>query len=853
MDLFPRAGAEDKAQWILDWDFGVRICRSAKLLLHSDPSAAYVRDQDENITLLHNATLGGVTRERIAKTILSHCPDCCELVDRRGRNALRYAVESKSITGLRAFLRNPFISNLINQKDDEGNTPLHLLTTVGFGPGLFLVQPLVDKMAVNSQEMPDLVLSPLLEVIFDRVASPVLQRLGDSWDLKDNLKKLQHVLLMVQAILEDAEQQQLTRKGVKIGLSRLQDAAYDAEDLLDDFAAKAVVIDSGKSSISISINAGKVRKTLQDLELTAIEGLSLNLKEGSIMNRSYNERETSSFIVESQICGREKDRENIVKLLLSCEATQEGNVIAIPIIGIGGTGKTTLAQLAYNDERMTQHFDVKIWVFVSENFNSKRIMKEVLESSMNGTDEWDKKRLIFSGGVGWKQNNTEDQDEWDKQRLIFSGGVAGSKIIITSHNKKFGMATSISKRRRREVSKSFAHWNANCPKMWRSAISSKKPGKPNALQKSEREWLLVKSSDLWNLITSHGGILPSLMLSYHHLPSHLKRCFVFCSIFLKNYEIIKEKLIHLWMAEGLIQLEGDTTLEDIGNENFNDLLWMCFFQEAEKCNTGNMTRYKMRDIIHDLARYVAGKEFVILDHSHPGSSMLQTHHSSILCKFGSFEVPEGLYEAEHLRTILLIVGGDLQEVPIRLLSGFKYLWVLDMKSCGLTKLHELIGGLTCLRYLDLSYTLIRTLPPIIRNLCLLQTLNLHGCSELEQLPNLASMADLRHLIISECGKLIYVPFSIRTLHRVQSLPMFIVQWGSFNALGDLEHLNLYSELKIKHLQNVKGAYQAQLANMRMKRNLEILGLYWERYDRLPLQGQEHDDALAEGILEALLL
>ncbi|KAF2296497.1 hypothetical protein GH714_040463 [Hevea brasiliensis] len=282
------------------------------------------------------------------------------------------------------------------------------------------------------------------------------------------------------------------------------------------------------------------------------------------------------------------------------------------------------------------------------------------------------------------------------------------------------------------------------------------------------------------------------------------------------------------MAEGLIQLEGDTTLEDIGNENFNDLLWMCFFQEAEKCNTGNMTRYKMRDIIHDLARYVAGKEFVILDHSHPGSSMLQTHHSSILCKFGSFEVPEGLYEAEHLRTILLIVGGDLQEVPIRLLSGFKYLWVLDMKSCGLTKLHELIGGLTCLRYLDLSYTLIRTLPPIIRNLCLLQTLNLHGCSELEQLPNLASMADLRHLIISECGKLIYVPFSIRTLHRVQSLPMFIVQWGSFNALGDLEHLNLYSELKIKHLQNVKGAYQAQLANMRMKRNLEILGLYWER-------------------------
>lgn len=110
----------------------------------------------------------------------------------------------------------------------------------------------------------------------------------------------------------------------------------------------------------------------------------------------------------------------------------------------------------------------------------------------------------------------------------------------------------------------------------------------------------MENSELWSLNVNHGGILPSLMLSYYHLPIHLKHCSAFCSIFPKAYKI-KEKLIHLWMAEGF--LLGVKPPEDIGNEYFKDLLWMGFSQDAEKSDDGNMNSTKCIIsfmILHDM-------------------------------------------------------------------------------------------------------------------------------------------------------------------------------------------------------------------------------------------------------------
>ncbi|GMN63370.1 hypothetical protein TIFTF001_032457 [Ficus carica] len=151
---------------------------------------------------------------------------------------------------------------------------------------------------------------------------------------------------MVQALLEDAEEQQATNMAVRIWLSKLKDVGHDVEDLILDFG----VYDA---RITVTGWADKVRNSLRELDMIVDEGLRLNLREKSRVCREWDKRETSYFVVESEVYGREEEKEKIVELLsMSCDGVEKGSVSCIPIVGLGGLGKTTLAQLVYNDQKM---------------------------------------------------------------------------------------------------------------------------------------------------------------------------------------------------------------------------------------------------------------------------------------------------------------------------------------------------------------------------------------------------------------------------------------------------------------------------------------------------------------------
>ncbi|XP_048231289.1 disease resistance protein RGA2-like [Ricinus communis] len=149
--------------------------------------------------------------------------------------------------------------------------------------------------------------------------------------------------------------------------------------------------------------------------------------------------------------------------------------------------------------------------------------------------------------------------------------------------------------------------------MWRPAVGCENVGKFDAFQKREKEWLFVQNSELWKLGVCHTGVLQALRLNYLHLPSHLKDCFSFCSIFPKRYEIQKEKVIR-WMAAGLILSDGANKPPEVrGDEYFQDLLWMSFFQDTGEAGKNGIKRYRMHDIVHDLAQSITRKESVILE------------------------------------------------------------------------------------------------------------------------------------------------------------------------------------------------------------------------------------------------
>ncbi|XP_062020951.1 putative disease resistance protein RGA1 [Rosa rugosa] len=732
-----------------------------------------------------------------------------------------------------------------------------------------------------------IVLSPALQVLFDRLASPLLERTADIFGFKDNLRSLRHALSRAQATLEDAEEQQFTSKAIRLWLSDLKNAAMDAQDLLEFFIAhETLEKETGKDVPQVLLTASNhpdnVRKVLQTLELSLSERFPLlSVRDPTLprmADRRCDNRETSSFFVDSKIYGRDDDKDRLVQLLLSSAATsqvsQQGyGCVAecIPIIGIGGIGKTTLAQLTYNDKSIIQHFDLRVWISVSTVFSMKHILQTIIASATKDEGKLSKILSMAKFSIDWMIYDleellyeslhnkrylivlddvwTEDQDDWDKLRPLFTAGLDGCKIIVTTRSKKIpfmmnfpnyqyhlkGMADddcwALFKHRAFGLGEEVKYPNLVLiakqivKKCGGVPLAAKSLGSAMRLKRQERQWLFMRDCELWKLDASQHKVLPALMLSYHHLPSHLRQCFEFCSMFPKNYEFKKQQLIHLWMAGGLILQEGNKRPEDIGDEYFDDLLWMSFFEEAEQCDCGSTAiAYKMIDIIHDLARYVAGKEYVILEHGLSLHSPTQIRHSSLVPK-GEITIPEALYEAEHLRSLLVIGGFGTVNNQSKLFSSFVYLRMLDLKRCDIDDLPRSLGGLICLRYLDMSYTRISMLPQSTSNLCLLQTLNLVGCGHLKALPFLGNMINMRHLNITGCNRLNEMPFGIQRLLQLQLLPLCVVSRNQ-RALTMLEHLNLYGELNITYLENTSSPDEAQSARLNMKENLESVGLHW---------------------------
>ncbi|XP_020972476.1 uncharacterized protein LOC110269156 [Arachis ipaensis] len=114
-----------------------------------------------------------------------------------------------------------------------------------------------------------------------------------------------------------------------------------------------------------------------------------------------------------------------------------------------------------------------------------------------------------------------------------------------------------------------------------------------------KEWNKILSSDIWEFSVTDSKVVPALLISYYHLPAHLKRCFIYSSLYPKDYQFDKNELIMLWMSEDLLrQPKGGETLEEVGCECFDDLASRLFFKQVDDDDD---KYFVMHDLVHDLA------------------------------------------------------------------------------------------------------------------------------------------------------------------------------------------------------------------------------------------------------------
>ncbi|CAI0461777.1 unnamed protein product [Linum tenue] len=543
---------------------------------------------------------------------------------------------------------------------------------------------------------------------------------------------------------------------------------------------------------------------------------------------------------------------------------------------MGGVGKTTLAQLVYNDRRVEDCFNVKAWVCVSQEPSISKITKDILEEVTGGTFDgnFNQLQLELKGRLKGKKFLIVLDDvwndkyaDWDVLRRPLMTGVPGSVVLVTTRNESVA-----------SIMQTVPIYNLkglSCDDSWflfvRHAsrggsatlhpnlepvgkeIVGKCRGLPLAaktlggLMRSKKDavdWERICKSNLWDL--SNDEILPALYLSYHYLPSHLKRCFAYCAIFPKDYDFEKDELVYLWMAEGFIeqQSRGNKLMEELGDEYFNDLVSRSFFQRSSVDPTG----YVMHDLINDLAKYVSSEFCFRLDCEDSCKINGRIRHLSYaITECNLAQKLESIHEAGFLRTFWLFDWSSyfVTDATFNLLLTRKRLRVLSLSHLRtLTELPDSIGHLKHLRYLNLSATAIQYLPATLCGVYNMQTLILHQCRELVQLPNnLGRLINLRHLDVRETN-LQVMPLQMDKLTKLHVLTDFIIGRGNgscIKMLGGLQHLG--GQLNVWKLQHVMEAQDALEANLKVKKYLKQLNFMWD--------GDTHDSVHERTVLEQL--
>ncbi|XP_047953775.1 putative disease resistance protein RGA1 [Salvia hispanica] len=460
----------------------------------------------------------------------------------------------------------------------------------------------------------------------------------------NEMKKLCSTLTTIQAVLEDAEDKQIQSKPIRDWLQKLTTLAYEIDDILDECNTHVSKLNNTHSKLNRkSLKnflyrhniARRMKQVNEKMMAIAAERGRFHLREMPVHRPrevALASRETASLLNESdKIHGREKDKDNIVKMLLN-DGKEKQEISVLPIIGVGGLGKTTLARLVFNDPQVEEHFDVRIWVCVSENFEMKTLVKAMIESAMGSGEAsclqhldaverrlWDllsKKRYLIVMDDVWNDH----QDKWFELRDVLSCGSTGSFVIVTTRQKKVAdLMTTLPCYYLEGLSDEHC-WvlleqRAFGPgeevssqlKIIGNQIVKKCAGVPLAatslggilrFKRKEYEWIYVRDNDIWKLSAEESLIMPALRLSYHHLPLELRQCFAYFAAFPKDHYIEKERLILLWIAHGYISSKGSLQLEDVGNQICDELLLRSLLQ------VDYMNRISMHDLVHDLAESI---------------------------------------------------------------------------------------------------------------------------------------------------------------------------------------------------------------------------------------------------------
>ncbi|CAO2205879.1 unnamed protein product [Urochloa humidicola] len=737
-----------------------------------------------------------------------------------------------------------------------------------------------------AEVLTSLLIGPLVSIVKNKVSSYLLDEYKVMEGMEEQREILERRLPAILHIIDDAEEKGANDAAVIAWLKALRKVSYEANDVFDEFKYEALRREAKKRghqphhnmlgmdvvSLFPAYNpivfrrrmGKKLRKIVRDIEVLVTEMNSFGFRHRRQASSTMPLRQMDPVLVESEkdiiSRSRNEEKKKITKILL--DHANNVDHLVLPIVGLGGLGKTTFVQLVYSDSEIKKHFQFQKWCCVSDDFDVGNIARSICSSTEKDSEkilqdlqkELSGKRCLVVLDDVWNQ----DTNKWDKLKTCLQNAGTGSAILTTTRDAKVAQIMSGGKVRlhnlanlgdeflkeilerrafilqKPEYAKLEDVINEIVKRCHGSPLAAKAIGSMLSTRTSEDEWMAVlKKSSICTVDTE---ILPILKLSYDSLPLHMKQCFAFCAVFPKDYEIDVENLIQLWMANDYVPLEEDIHLETTGRRIFNELAWRSFFEDAKQTRSENknlihfrsIKTCKIHDLMHDIALSVLGEECTTITDMPDQKKLLSKHSRHFFSSYdetGTNLIDFLKKQAPTLQTLLFPYPCVIPylESHIPKCNSLRAIIFPKFSKFKIRSRH-----LQHLRYLDLSGNMwIKQLPEEISILYNLQTLNLSYCRELCRLPrDMKYMVSLLHLYTEGCESLKCMPPDLGELSSLQILTYFVASASSgYSNIGELRNLDLGGKLMLSCLENVTEA-QAKAAAVGNKEKLKYLSLEW---------------------------
>jgi Leucine-rich repeat (LRR) protein len=757
---------------------------------------------------------------------------------------------------------------------------------------LFLV--LYSQPNFHSPSMdPGGLFTDLLKQLATIAAQQALQEIKLIVDVDEEVQKLQASFEKVQAILNNAEERQQTDEAVKLWFDDLKDAYYMMDDVLDKWKTAMIKSKIQKAEeAAAGINTPAVKKKVcsffpspsccfRQVDNIALRreighkidtlngtldkilkdkvtyGIELSTKPLVVLERP----KTTSVVDVSDIIGRDNYKDDLISNLLAEGSSEERKHRVISLVGMGGIGKSTLAQLAYNDPKVKAHFEQKMWVCVSEPFDQCRVAKAIIESVQGQYPNITELENLFEKICDLIRGKrfflvlddvwTEDSKKWEPFRDALKCGGQGSRILVTTRK------NNVAEMMRSSLTINLEELSPNdCWLMFSKIAFSKEDqckdledlgrqlvskckGLPlaiktlgNLMQTKKRrdQWETILDSTFWKLKSFDEGILAPLLLSYYDLPLTVRRCFSYCAVFPKDETFYKVELVLLWIAQGFI--DSEENMEMKAEEYWEELANRSFFQDFEEYYVG--ISCKMHDIMHDFAQsrtknecftFHGEKEFMNVYEVKKRQFCKSARHLSLIVEE---TFPLELYEVTNLRSLNMEFSSSPHTVLPDLFQHLTCLRTLVLQGESIVKLPDEVEKLIHLRFLKLYKTEIVELPETMCNLCNLQTLSINLCMRLRKLPKgMGKLINLRHFFNDS---VVTLPKEIGELSSLITLSAIDVgnkdddEGSKLEYLKNLNHLR--GTLAIRGLGNVVDVRDAENAQLNKKIHLRSLELHF---------------------------